>query len=46
MENLTLNGIDATLISRQVDHEMFQLTTIGRKPSLGLIVHHTDAERE
>jgi hypothetical protein len=28
------------------DHEMLQLTTIGRKPSFGLIVHHTDAERE
>jgi hypothetical protein len=25
---------------------MLQLTTIGRKPSFGLIVHHTDAERE
>ena len=28
------------------DHEMLQWTTIGRKPSFGLIVHHTDAERE
>jgi hypothetical protein len=28
------------------DHEMLQMTTIGRKPSFGLIVHHTDAERE
>lgn len=28
------------------DHEMLQLTTIGRNPSFGLIVHHTDAERE
>ncbi len=28
------------------DHAMLQLTTIGRKPSFGLIVHHTDAERE
>lgn len=28
------------------DHEMLQLTTIGRKPSFGLIVHHTDEERE
>lgn len=28
------------------DHEMLQQTTIGRSPSLGVIVHHTDAERE
>jgi hypothetical protein len=28
------------------DHEMLQFTTIGRQPSFGLIVHHTDAERE
>jgi hypothetical protein len=28
------------------DHQMLQFTTIGRKPSFGLIVHHTDAERE
>jgi phosphoserine phosphatase len=28
------------------DQEMLELTTIGRKPSFGLIVHHTDAERE
>lgn len=28
------------------DHEMLQLTTIGRRPSFGLLVHHTDAERE
>jgi hypothetical protein len=28
------------------DHEMLQLTTIGRTPSFGLIVHHTDADRE
>jgi hypothetical protein len=28
------------------DHEMLQLTTIGRQPSFGLIVHHTDDERE
>ncbi len=28
------------------DHEMLQWTTIGRKPTFGLIVHHTDAERE
>lgn len=28
------------------DHEMLQLTTIGRRPSFGLIVHHTDADRE
>lgn len=28
------------------DHEMLQWTTVGRKPSFGLIVHHTDAERE
>ncbi|HEY4261218.1 MAG TPA: HAD family hydrolase [Schlesneria sp.] len=28
------------------DHQMLQYTTIGRKPSFGLIVHHTDAERE
>lgn len=28
------------------DLQMLQYTTIGRKPSLGLIVHHTDAERE
>src|SRR5262245_51183222 len=27
-------------------HEMLQLTTIGRTPSFGLIVHHTDADRE
>ena len=25
---------------------MLQYTTIGRTPSFGLIVHHTDAERE
>ena len=28
------------------DLQMLQWTTIGRSPSLGLIVHHTDAERE
>jgi phosphoserine phosphatase len=28
------------------DLQMLQYTTIGRKPSLGLIVHHTDAVRE
>lgn len=28
------------------DLEMLQWTTIGRKPSFGLIVHHTDAVRE
>jgi len=28
------------------DKEMLEWTTIGRTPSLGLIVHHTDAERE
>ena len=28
------------------DYEMLQWTTIGRKPTFGLIVHHTDAERE
>jgi len=28
------------------DFEMLQWTTIGRKPGFGLIVHHTDAERE
>ena len=28
------------------DHEMLQFTTVGRQPSFGLIVHHTDAERE
>jgi phosphoglycolate phosphatase-like HAD superfamily hydrolase len=28
------------------DHEMLQWTTIGRPQSFGLIVHHTDAERE
>lgn len=28
------------------DHEMLQWTTVGRKPSFGLIVHHTDADRE
>lgn len=28
------------------DLQMLQYTTIGRKPSFGLIVHHTDAERE
>jgi phosphoserine phosphatase len=28
------------------DWEMLQYTTIGRSPSFGLIVHHTDAERE
>jgi phosphoserine phosphatase len=28
------------------DQQMLQLTTIGRKPSFGLIVHHTDAGRE
>ena len=28
------------------DYEMLQWTTIGRTPSFGLIVHHTDAERE
>jgi hypothetical protein len=28
------------------DKEMLEWTTIGRTPSLGLILHHTDAERE
>lgn len=28
------------------DKAMLEWTTLGRKPSLGLIVHHTDAERE
>ncbi|QDT57115.1 haloacid dehalogenase-like hydrolase [Caulifigura coniformis] len=28
------------------DQQMLELTTIGRTPSFGLIVHHTDAERE
>jgi phosphoglycolate phosphatase-like HAD superfamily hydrolase len=28
------------------DLEMLQWTTIGRAPSLGVLVHHTDAERE
>ena len=28
------------------DLQMLQYTTIGRKPSFGLIIHHTDAERE
>ena len=28
------------------DQQMLQLTTIGRHPSFGLIVHHTDAARE
>lgn len=28
------------------DWQMLQWTTIGRTPSFGLIVHHTDAERE
>jgi hypothetical protein len=28
------------------DHEMLQLTTIGRMPGFGLIVHHTDADRD
>ena len=28
------------------DWQMLQYTTIGRSPSFGLIVHHTDAERE
>jgi hypothetical protein len=28
------------------DKEMLEWTTIGHTPSLGLIVHHTDAERE
>jgi hypothetical protein len=28
------------------DREMLEWTTIGHTPSLGLIVHHTDAERE
>lgn len=28
------------------DLQMMQWTTIGNKPSFGLIVHHTDAERE
>jgi hypothetical protein len=28
------------------DIEMLQYTTIGRRPSLGLLVHHDDAERE
>jgi hypothetical protein len=28
------------------DGAMLQLTTVGRTPGLGLIVHHTDADRE
>ena len=28
------------------DHAMLQYTTIGRRTSFGLIVHHTDADRE
>jgi hypothetical protein len=28
------------------DHEMLQYTTIGHRPSFGLIIHHTDPERE
>jgi hypothetical protein len=28
------------------DEQMLEWTTIGRTPTLGLIVHHTDAERE
>jgi hypothetical protein len=28
------------------DKEMLEWTTIGHAPSLGLIVHHTDGERE
>ncbi len=28
------------------DLQMLQYTTIGRSPSFGLIIHHTDAERE
>lgn len=28
------------------DSQMLQYTTIGRSPSFGMIVHHTDAERE
>ena len=28
------------------DHQMLQFTTIGRRPSFGLIVHHTDDDRE
>lgn len=28
------------------DWQMLQYTTIGHSPSLGLLVHHTDAERE
>jgi phosphoserine phosphatase len=28
------------------DQAMLQWTTIGRSPSLGVIIHHTDAERE
>jgi len=28
------------------DWQMLQYTTIGRSPSFGLLVHHTDAERE
>ncbi|MEE8549713.1 MAG: haloacid dehalogenase-like hydrolase, partial [Gemmatimonadota bacterium] len=28
------------------DIEMLEYTTIGRSPSLGLLVHHDDAERE
>lgn len=28
------------------DHQMLQWTTIGRKTSFGLIVHHTDGDRE
>lgn len=36
----------ATFGNSDGDLEMLQWTTIGRKPSFGLIVHHTDAERE
>ena len=47
-------GINAFIGQRPVmcfgnsdgDHQMLQWTTIGRKPSFGLIVHHTDAARE
>jgi hypothetical protein len=28
------------------DEEMLEWTTIGHTPSLGLLLHHTDAERE
>jgi hypothetical protein len=28
------------------DREMLQWTTVGRTPSLGLVLHHTDGERE